>query len=160
MKKEIEAYKKGYRVTEIGSVIGLDGSDRLLFYREDGYVGFSFRDSTGKCRPIMVHRLQAFQKYGMMLFDEGMEVRHANGIKNDNSFDNILIGSHSENMMDVPEQIRKAKGLHASSFIKKHNAITIISYHNENGRSYKKTMAHFSISSKGTLHYILKQVVV
>lgn len=94
------------------------------------------------------------QKYGDKLFEKGIETRHKNGIKTDNSWNNILIGNHSQNMMDIPKQIRVKKALHASSFLVKHNKDEIKKYH-EKYKSYKKTMDKFNISSKGTLHYIL-----
>lgn len=103
----------------------------------------------------MVHRLQAFQKYGENLFDSGMEVRHLDGNKENNSYDNIVIGTHSENMRDIPEAIRYSKALYAASFLIRHDKIKIRQYHFNNGSSYKKTMAEFNITSKGTLHFIL-----
>ncbi len=157
MRKEIEAYKKGYRVTESGSVVGLNVDKLSLYLKKNGYYSFSYRNSNGDSTCVNVHRLQAFQKYGMLLFDDGIVTRHKNGINIDNSFDNILIGTSSENQMDIPEQIRKSRALHASSFIRKHNKIVVRKYHADNGRSYKKTMERFGISSKGTLNYILNK---
>ena len=155
MKKEIEAYKKGYRITENGIAIGLSENELKCTLGKDGYYYFSFRRKDSSLSKIYIHRLQAFQKYGMILFNEGIEVRHKDGISIDNQFSNILIGTHSENMMDVPEQIRMSKALHATSFVRKYNKDKVRMYHKENGSSYKKTMAHFGITSKGSLHYAL-----
>lgn len=105
---------------------------------------------------IKCHRLQAYQKYGDMLYGEGMMVRHLNGDSLDNSWGNIAIGTNSENQMDIPEQIRLFRARYASSFMQKHNHDDIISFYKEN-KSYKKTMEKFEISSKGTLHYILNK---
>ena len=103
---------------------------------------------------LSCHRLQAYQKYGDKIYEDGVEVRHNNGESLDNSWCNILIGSHSDNMMDIPKQIRIKKALHATSFIRKYDKKEVKDFYTIN-RSYKKTMDEFNISSKGTLYYIL-----
>jgi hypothetical protein len=55
---------------------------------------------------IAIHRLQAFQKYGDLLYEEGTVVRHLNGDPGSNAWDNIAIGTMSDNMFDIPKQIR------------------------------------------------------
>lgn len=154
MRKEVIAYKKGFRVTVKGDLIGLNGNKRSL-YNNKGYYCFTLRFE-GVSINIRVHRLQAFQKYGMSLYDEGIITRHKNSISTDNSYDNILIGTASDNMMDVPEEIRIARSIHAASFLKKYNNDKIKKYHKIDN-SYKDTMDHFDISSKGTLHFILNK---
>lgn len=57
-------------------------------------------------------------------------------------------------MMDVPEQIRIKKALHATSFCRKYNKDEVRKFHSHS-KPYIKTMNKFGISSKGTLHYIL-----
>ena len=44
------------------------------------------------------HHLVAVKKYGKI--PKGHVVRHMNGIKHDNSFDNIVLGTTQENTMD------------------------------------------------------------
>lgn len=157
MKIEKYAYLKGYRITDIGNIINPKGNIVKGWISKDtGYLAFAIRIKN-KIANVAFHRLQAFQKYGNKLYKKGIEVRHFNGIKLDNTFTNILIGTSSENKMDIPESIRINRAIYAASFIKKYNKIDVIKYHNENGKSYKKTMQHFSISSKGTLHYILNK---
>jgi hypothetical protein len=160
MRNEIEAYNKGYRVTENGEVISHKGKTIKLYLGSAGYYKFSFR-SEEKIKDnrvsFCVHRLQAFQKYGQKLFRKGIEVRHKDGVKANNSWDNILIGTHSENMMDIPKHIRIEKALYATSFVRKYDKEDVIKFHKENGNSYKKTMEEFGISSKGTLHFILNK---
>ena len=55
----------------------------------------------GKRLYIPIHRLQAFQKFGMKMFEPGIEVRHLNNNNYDNSWDNIALGTRSENMLDL-----------------------------------------------------------
>lgn len=157
MHKITHAYKKGYRVTEDGRVISPKGKELSLGLDTSGYPRFYFRCKEIKSNPISlrVHRLQAFQKFGMKIFKEGVEVRHEDGDKNNISWDNILIGTHQENMMDIPEQIRINRSLHATSFCRKNDKQDVKDFYKDNGKSYKKTMEEFNISSKGTLHYIL-----
>lgn len=157
MKKELEAFKKGYRVTTSGSVFGLRGKEIGLYKNNCGYYCFSFRDKDSKSHSVTIHRLQAFQKYELLLYNDGIMARHKNGIKEDNSYDNILIGTARDNQMDIPENIRMARSLYATSFMRKYHKGTVINYHISHGNSYKKTMNHFGISSKGTLHYILNK---
>lgn len=47
---------------------------------------------------LMEHRLAAVKKYRRSL--KGMVVRHLNGIKTDNSPENLVLGTHAENIMD------------------------------------------------------------
>ena len=73
----------------------------------------------------------------------------------DNSYENILIGTHSQNMMDISKELRLKKALKATSFVRKYNKEEVIKFHNKS-KSYKETMEKFNILSKGTLNYILK----
>jgi hypothetical protein len=63
----------------------------------------------------------------------------------------------SDNMFDIPKQIRIRRAEHASSLSHKHDHVKIKQWHINNGASYKNTMIEFDISSKGTLNYILKK---
>ena len=152
MGREKYCYELGYRVMENGNIISKSGSI-LSGSINNGYIRISIRSYIYSY--FFAHRLQAYQKYGDALFKEGIEVRHKNGNSYDNSYDNILIGSHSENMMDIPQSIRVSRAIHASSFNKKYCREDVIDFHENNSRSYKKTMERFGISSKGTLHFIL-----
>lgn len=149
-----EAYKKGYRVLSDGTPISSNGE---LKGRTDnkGYMSICVRVN-GIKKNVYIHRLQAYQKYGDLIFGVNMEVRHLNGDKTDNSWINIAIGTHSDNMMDIPKHIRLAKALIATSKVRKYNKLEVINYYNEVG-SYSKTMQKFNISSKGTLHFILNK---
>ena len=154
MNREQIAYKKGYRVLMDGTPISK--RNQLSGSNCNGYIRLGIRIE-GKKDYVMVHRLQAYQKYGDKMFEKGIVVRHLNGNPKDNSWDNIAIGTASQNMMDIPAHIRMAKSLHATSFHRKHDKETIRKYYESNGLSYKKTMEKFNISSKGTLWFILNK---
>jgi len=155
MKSIIEkiANKRGYYVTEEGQLLNPNGNE-ISYNGSNGYMRTSFKIDK-KDTKLFTHRLQAFQKYGNKLFEEGIMVRHKDGKPLNNSWENILIGTNSDNQMDIPEQVRIKKAKHASSFVRKYNKEEVKEYHKKE-RSYKKTMEKFGISSKGTLNYILK----
>ena len=104
MNKEQTAYDKGYRVTKDGQLIGL--SNKVV-----GCVNGRGYEHTGiklnkKHINLETHRLQAYQKYGDKLYENGIVVRHLNGNSLDNSFNNIAIGTYRDNTMDIPKEIR------------------------------------------------------
>ena len=150
----LEAFNRGYVVSLEGQAYNKKG-EKVGYLTSNGRVSFKIRIK-GISTTIPVHRLHAFQKYGHNLFNDGIEVRHLDAIPDNNSWENIAIGTHSENMMDIPEQIRISKAIHASSSLKKYNNKEIIEFHNIE-KSYKKTMKKFFITSKGTLNYILSK---
>lgn len=153
MEKRIEqiASKRGYAVTEDGVLLNPNSVE--IGYNDSGYITTSIRIK-GKSKHLKAHRLQAYQKYGDSIYNKDVVTRHSNGDSEDNSWDNIVIGTQSDNMMDIPEQIRIKKSLHATSFVRKYNKQEVRSFHSIDN-SYQKTMDKFEITSKGTLHYIL-----
>jgi hypothetical protein len=154
------AYNKGYRVTDSGEVIK-DGNKRSCACNSKGYLGFNIRgDYDGKrgvSFNVKVHQLVAYQKFGEKALKKGICVRHLDGDSKNNTSDNIAIGTMSDNMMDIPKEVRVAKALHATSFVRKYDKNAVNAFYQE-CKSYKKTMAEFGIGSKGTLHHILKSV--
>lgn len=157
MEKEKFAYKKGYRITESGDVISHLGNKLKPMTDNRGYYYFHCRRNT-KLTRIHFHRLQAFQKYGDDLFEDGIVSRHLNGIKSDNSWSNISIGTHSENRMDMPKEVRQELAEHATSFFKKYNHEKVINYYNSSDDiTYEDVMKEFNIPSKGTISYIMNK---
>lgn len=154
MKREEIFYSKGYRITENGTILNPKGLEIQGYTDSRGYKRLKLHIGE-KYLECDVHRIQAFQKYGELLYQEGIEVRHLNGIRLDNSYENILIGTHQDNMLDIPEAIRLSKAIYATSFMKKHDKESVKRFYFEHDKSYKKTMEAFNISSKGTLHYLL-----
>jgi len=152
-RNEVIAYNLGYRVKENGHLIGLKG--KPIGCVSNGYYKIKIRHNDGWIN-CLTHRLQAYQKYGKDIYKTGIVCRHLNGNSLDNSRDNIVIGTQSDNMMDMSPEVRKAKGRYASSFAQIHDHDNIILFYKQK-KSYKKTMEKFNISSKGTLHYILNK---
>lgn len=145
------ASKRGYVVCEKGTLYNPKGVE--IGYKNEKYYYTKIRVK-GKPIKLKIHRLQAYQKYGGVIYDKGIVVRHKDGDSSNNSWDNILIGTQSENMMDIPKQIRIKRAIKASSVLSKYNNEEVKKFHSL-CNSYKETMLNFGISSKGTLHYIL-----
>lgn len=155
MKIEKYLYTKGYRVTELGIILNPNNIELNPYISNRGYYRLNVRVNK-KIVECSIHRLQAYQKYGESLYNEAIEVRHLDGNKLNNSYENIVIGNHKENCQDIPESIRIARSIYAASFNVKHNKIEIQAFYKE-CKSYKKTMERFNISSKGTLYHILNK---
>lgn len=96
------AHKKGYRVSDCGVLVLYNGKERKLqskFIANKEYHRFSI-SINGKSVNIMVHRLQAYQKYKSRAFKDGIVIRHKNDNSLDNSKKNILLGTQQQNMVD------------------------------------------------------------
>jgi hypothetical protein len=91
----IEAHRIGYRI-EGDSVISPTNRVLKLHYDRDGYpvVGISVN---GKPATIFVHRMAAFQYYGMETFLEGNCVQHLDNDKTNFKKENLKVGNYSEN---------------------------------------------------------------
>lgn len=112
-----QAASRGYTVTDAGIVIGPRGIRRTV-PTERGHHHFNV--CLGKERiPIYVHKLAAFLHYGEQALQPGVEVRHVNGLAGDNRKENLLLGTRSDNALDQPVEVRKARAQHASSFLRK-----------------------------------------
>ncbi len=155
----LHAYEIGYRCDRQGNMTSKKGNINP-YLDSRGYYCFSVKVPNLKknSMSVSVHRLQAYQKYGDEIFGENIHVRHLNGNPLDNSYDNILIGSSSENSLDRPKHSRIKNAINASNKIRRFTDSEILEikkFHKENKSTYKETMSKFNISSKGSLHYIL-----
>ena len=74
-----------------------------------------------------------------------------NGDSTDNTYDNIGIGTESDNMMDVPKEKRI---INASNPTYDHETIL---KDRKNGFTYKELMEKYSIPSKGTISFIINK---
>lgn len=143
--------KKGYFVDSLGNVFNKNKRPIKLSKSNSGYLSFNTRISFNRITRVFVHRLQAFQKFGDSIFNKGTHVRHLNGVSIDNSFENIGIGSQSDNMLDIPEYKRI---INASNPKFEHDKI--IEDRNR-GMRYSEIMKKHNIKSKGTLSFIINK---
>lgn len=155
IKVEKIAWEKGYYVNGLGEVYSKWRQLSLNNYK--GYLYFTIRIDD-RPRKVNVHRMQAYQKFKDKIYEDNIVVRHLNGNSLDNTFNNIGIGSQSENMFDRPREERIKHGRLAASFNIKYpkELIDEMKVFYNNCKSYKKTMEKYNISSKGTLWHILK----
>ncbi len=112
----IYAFEKGYRV--VGGEVFYKNKKRKLSLDTRGYYKFTVGFGS-EVYVVLVHRLVGYQKYGSSLFDENMLLRHLDGNQKNNLTENIKLGTHQENMQDIPKDVRLAKAMHAASFKKK-----------------------------------------
>ena len=142
MNREQVAYEKGYRVTKDGQLLNPKGKV-IGNLNDKGYQRTTLK--LNKVHILHTHRLQAYQKYGDKLFENGIMVRHLNGNKLDNSWENIAIGTNKDNAMDISQQKRKENTLKAVKTIIKYNKDFVLKLreeyklsknYNELGRKY------------------------
>lgn len=162
----IYAIKRGYKVRKDGTVRGIRTDNIKLSINTSGYYYFCVHPIINNKRvksTLLVHRLQAYQKYGDKLFKNDIQVRHLNNNKLDNSWDNIAIGTAKENMADSPyigERIKKYSlqaGLSNSSLVKK-DVLEIRQRVKEgNYSTYQKLAEEYDLKSKGTISDIVNR---
>jgi hypothetical protein len=102
-------YSLGYRVTEEGKLINPKGKviNGSIRHKNRKYSTLSFNIKFGeKKKNCCIHRLQAFQKYGIKIYDPHTVVRHLDNNPLNNSIDNISIGTYKDNYNDL-EQCEK-----------------------------------------------------
>jgi len=146
----VEAKRKGYYVDKEGNIYS--PNKKLALMKAQDRYKFTIR-YFGKRVVIPVHRFVAYLKFGDKVF-EGVDVRHLNSNSLDNSWDNIELGSHSDNMMDVPKERRIQRAIHASKKIRRFNddEVKQILTDRENGMKYKDLCEKYN-TSKSTLSY-------
>ena len=149
MRNEQIAYDKGYRVTKDGYLLNSKGR-KIGRVNSSGYEQTSLKTNK-KYIYIATHRLQAYQKYGDKLYEDGIVVRHLNGNRLDNSWNNIAMGTQKDNAMDIPKEVRikraisgaKANIKYPKDFILKlREDYKVIKNYAELGRKYNMCTSH------------------
>lgn len=161
IKPEELALIKGYTVTKEGILLNRNGVHvrGKIKDRKRDYYSFDIRigpRSENKKVHCMIHRLQAYQKFGDDIYKEGIVIRHLNGDRYDNSYDNIDIGTIKDNKNDIP---RELISINCGQISRKYSEEVIESIREDrkNGYTYKQLMSKYNITSKGTIHYILNE---
>jgi hypothetical protein len=105
----------GYHVTTDGVPLKPDGSVFKANVNCNGYLMLNV-GAEGKYVTVGVHRFVAYLKFGDAIW--GKVTRHRNGVKTDNSWDNILIGTNTQNMQDRPKtEVLQAGAKASESFL-------------------------------------------
>lgn len=98
-------YQAGYRGLEDGTISSPYKSDPIIGSKgRDGYL--KLVGPRPRRHKLQWHRFIAYCKFGDDIFTRGVVVRHLNGDKLDNSFNNLALGSHKDNALDKPEDQR------------------------------------------------------
>lgn len=147
----IEAEKKGYYVDKQGNVYSKN--KKLSLSNMQNRYRFTIR-YMGERVTIPVHRFVAYFKCGNKIF-ENLEIRHLNNNSLDNTWDNIDIGTHSDNMLDIPKEQRIKRAIHASKKNIRFDDETVkkILKDKRNGMSYNELCGKYN-TSKSTLSYL------
>jgi hypothetical protein len=149
------AANMGFRITPDGKTITKpDGSIVGQSLSSIGYRVFSFGPKTHRYK-CLVHRFNAWFKYGEEIYQPNIVCRHLDGNRLNNHINNIVPGTQSQNMMDRPAPERHAHAFATSRYAMKHDHVKIIEFYK--GHGFKKTMIEFGLSSKGTLSFIINK---
>lgn len=111
-KNLIRFFQLGYWFDhESSSIRGFNFSKKIdRIYKGQAYPQFAL-SYKGKCRTLPVHKIIAIQKFGIAHLFEGLDVRHLDDDPMNMSFDNIEIGSRSQNIMDIPPNRRSLRAV-------------------------------------------------
>ncbi|MDE6284507.1 MAG: HNH endonuclease [Bacilli bacterium] len=155
-KKEQIAYNRGFRVTKEGICISPKGN-KVGSINKYNYYTFGLRDI--KYFTISIHRLQAYQKFGDKIYESNIIVRHLNGNSLDNSWDNIEIGTNSDNMLDIPKEIRIKKASNANKQYSDELHKQVIEAR-EQGMTYAEIMEKFGIKCKSQVSFMINKRII
>jgi hypothetical protein len=141
--------KKGYTIDKEGSVKNPKGEiiEGSIY---NGYRKYSLTNFT-----LRGHKFQAYIKYGDKSLEKGMVVRHKNNNSLDNSWDNILIGTQSDNMMDRPKEER-VKHSEKKQYITEELKNKFIE-DNRNGLSHRKIGEKYNIPYSTVMYHLQKR---
>ena len=152
------AYTKGYRALEDGSVVGLKGHKLSLWVCPSGYKSFNVNLGNNVNVLVCVHRLVAYQKFGDAAFAPKAHTRHLDGDPGNNTWDNIDMGTASQNMMDIPKEARIQHAQKGGNAVRRFTAEEVVQIRLEHaaGDSYNKLAEKWGVG-KSTLSFILSK---
>lgn len=150
---------KGYIVRNDGKVFTPDGRERKLRIKSQEVPYYTFNMKfEGEAFPVPVHKFAAYLKFGDKIFEDSIQVRHLDGDSLNNSWENLAIGSPSENMHDRPAEVRKAHALHAATKLRKltEDEVRQLRQDRRDGLSYRELMTKYGLA-KSTVSYIVNR---
>ena len=158
----LESIDRGYRIDYDGILYNPKGKIVKGYVNNRGYKETGFRvvilNKTHECK-IVFHKVQAYVKYGVLLFNKGIQVRHLNGNPLDNAWDNIAIGSASDNCRDKTPETRMRASLIGASYLRTltDKQVKEIFRLRERGHTYTSIMKIIGIKSKSTVSDVLNK---
>ena len=139
-------FEKGYTIDDLGNVKNKKGIKLNPYNDGKGYLNICIRVSREGTYKAPIHRVQAYKKYGDKIFSKKLVVRHLNSNTFDNSEDNIVLGTQSENMYDKPNKLRSFR--HPQEKILKDLS---------DGKTIKEVMEIYNIKCKQTVHKMIER---
>lgn len=159
----LETFQEGYDISKEGWLIRKDGSIKKEFrVGKNGYLFVSLRLPLDKRGQVSIHKLQAYKKFGESMFKPNMVVRHIDGDKLNNNYENISIGTQSENQLDRCSEDLKLHSIKAAR--KKQDSIRPLKTRLEiyemiyKGLSTREIMNKYSIA-KSTIYNMKKNSI-
>lgn len=151
------AFRKGYRVSEVGEVTAASGRKRSPYDDRKGYLSFKIKDG-GVEYNVAVHLLAAYQWFGEGAFAEGVETRHLDGNSLNNNKKNIAIGMHFQNTLDKDKENRTLDARRAGRVRSKisEGEVRNLRKDRDRGMLYKELMEKYGIP-KTTVSYIVNR---
>lgn len=147
-------FSKGSTVDKYGRLFNKLGVEEMGSVDNRGYRATGMRTPDNRVVRVYFHRMVAYAKFKNKIYQNGTVVRHLDGNPLNNSWDNIDIGSYSDNMMDIPKSIRVANaGLANMKYDK--DMVNMIKGLRSKGLKYTDIMKETGISSKGVISYII-----
>lgn len=148
----VEAYRRGYRVRDDGTVISPYG--RTVGWKAtSGYYAITLKVGK-KATWTHVHLLAAYQRFGDKALSAGVQVRHLNGNTLDNSKGNIAIGSQSDNQMDIPADVRRRRAAESDRRKLTFEQAQQLRKDHKKGTPYSVLVRRYGVS-KATVSYIV-----
>lgn len=152
------AYSLGYYVDKSGQAFNPSGK-KIGGNGQHAYSRFHIMINDGKKRKkvsVYIHRFQAFLKFGEKIYKKGLEVRHLDGNRLNNKWENIDIGTHSDNMMDIPKEERIKHASKGNKIYSDEQVKEMYFLYHRQGYSYRQLMDRYNISSEGTVRSLIK----
>ena len=152
----IVAKLRGYKATPEGDVIAPTGTKLVLTRSKKArYRQFTI-NIDGMPLPVRVHQFVGYLKYGARALGSNVVVRHKDDDPDNNSFENIRIGTQRDNMMDQPRSVRVARARHAARSTRKLNPAQMRALLADRaaGATYAQLMAKYKIA-KSTVSYVV-----
>lgn len=144
----IDAFQKGYRCDDDGTIIKPDGSRQIAGVSALGYPRFGYL-MNGKKTSLLAHRFVMFCRVGDRLFTKGLCVLHKNDIGTDNSVKNLYLGTKKDNARDTMDNDGHVKrGTYKLLYSEIHNYYLVF--------GQKKTCQKYNLSQY-TLRCIIKK---
>lgn len=153
-RSEEAMFSKGYTVDKYGRLFNKLGVEVIGSVDNKGYRNTGIRMPDNRVVRVYFHRMVAYAKFKDKIYQDGTVVRHLDGNPLNNSWDNIDIGSYSDNMMDIPKHIRVANaGLANMKYDK--DMVNMIKDLRSKGMKYADIMKETGIHNKSVISYII-----